>query len=155
MKKYLSVLGMAAVCLLMLCGCQGSSLPKLPKNPIAFEMGQFDDLEHDHMLFGTIEYKGRTYIGYGTVNWLYKNSCAQSCIGYIIQDENSSSVTDLTNTDTRVYTISGDTDHNFLMVYDDTVKLMNQPDFWRAVDTNGAEIEVPEYIDSLGYEFWE
>ena len=41
------------------------------------------------------------------------------------------------------------------MDFDDTIKLMNQPVFLRALDTKGAEIDIPSYIDSLGYEFWE
>lgn len=40
------------------------------------------------------------------------------------------------------------------MEYDDTIELMNQPDFYRAIDTNGKDIEVPNYIDEFGYEFW-
>ncbi|MGX8703234.1 MAG: hypothetical protein ACSW8H_02150 [bacterium] len=155
MKKYLSVICMLAICLSMLAGCQGKRLPDLPTDAIAFEMGSFDDAEHDHAWFGTIVYEGRTYIGYGTSNWMYKKDCATSCVGYIIQDENSSSVTELQDTNTRVYTIFGDDEHNFLMVYDATVPLMNQPDFWRAIDTKGKDIEIPKYIDSLGYEFWE
>jgi hypothetical protein len=41
------------------------------------------------------------------------------------------------------------------MDFDDTIKLMNQPTFFRALDTKGVEIDIPSCIDSLGYEFWE
>ena len=40
------------------------------------------------------------------------------------------------------------------MEYDDSIKLMNQPTFYRATDTKGVAVEIPDYIDSLGYEFW-
>lgn len=33
--------------------------------------------------------------------------------------------------------------------------IMNQPDFWRAIDTRGMVIDTPDYIDSLGYSYWE
>jgi hypothetical protein len=31
---------------------------------------------------------------------------------------------------------------------------MEQFDFWRSVDTIGQEIEVPDFMDDLGYEIW-
>ncbi|MBR6232915.1 MAG: hypothetical protein IKQ98_03750, partial [Erysipelotrichaceae bacterium] len=67
----------------------------------------------------------------------------------------SSSVIDPDNTNRRIYTLSGDSEQNFLMDFDDTIKLMNQPTFFRALDTKGVEIDIPSCIDSLGYEFWE
>lgn len=32
--------------------------------------------------------------------------------------------------------------------------LMNQPMFWRTIDTKGKEIVTPEFIDSLEYTYW-
>lgn len=150
---------LAAVCVILLSlfvlnGCAKKSLPDLPNDAAAFEFGSFEDVEHDHALFGTIEYNGRTYIAYGTTNRLFKPGCVESCVGYIIQDEHSASVADPNNTDRRVYTVTGDSEQNFLIEYDDTVKLMNQPTFYRATDTKGKAINVPDYIDSLSYEFW-
>lgn len=154
MKKRLTVACMILLFLFALTGCVKTSLPDLPDDAIAFELGSFDDVEHDHMLFGTIEYNGRTYIAYGTTNRSYKPSRVEACAGYIIRDENSSSVTDLDNTDRRVYTLTADAEQNFLMEYDDTIKLMNQPTFYRAIDTKGKAVDIPDCIDPLGYEFW-
>ena len=100
------------------------------------------------------EYNGRTYIPYGTSNNKYKKSDIESCIGYIIQNANSSTVIDPNNTNRRIYTLSVDPEHNYLMDFDDSIKLMNQPTFYRAIDTNGEIIDTPTYIDPLGYEFW-
>jgi hypothetical protein len=154
MKKNVVVIGTILTCLLSLSGCTKRPLPELPNDAVAFEMGTFIDDKHDGDSFGTIEYNGRTYIAYGTINDKYKQSCIESCIGYIIQDEHSSSVVDLNNTGRRIYSLSGDSEHNFLMDYDDSVKLMNQPGFFRAIDTNGKDIDIPDYIDPLGYEIW-
>ena len=129
-------------------------LPDLPSDAIAFEMGTFIDSEHDDDSFGTIEYNGRTYIAYGTISNAYNQGCVESCIGYIVQDENSSSVVDLDNRNWRIYTLTEDPDHNFLMDFDDSTTLMNQPGFFRAMDTNGEDIEIPDCIESLGYEYW-
>lgn len=154
MKKIMIVICAVMILLFALSGCTGKTLPDLPKNAIAFDMGTFNDSGHDNALFGSLEFNGRTYIAYGTINSKYKQNCIESCIGYVIQNEHSSSVVDPDNTSRRIYTLSGDTDHNFLLEYDDTVKLMDQPTFYRAIDTNGKNILIPNYIDALGYEFW-
>lgn len=118
-------------------------------------MGDFKDKEHDDGDYGTIEYNGRIYIGYGTINNSFKQENIDKCIGYIIQDENSSSVVDKNNKDRRIYTLTGDNDNNFLMDYYTGDTEMNQPCFFRAIDTKGKDIEIPKCIDDLGYEFWE
>ena len=155
MKKYAAVICVIMICLSAFCGCERKRLPDLPGDAVAFEAETFIDDEHDDDYFCTVEYSGRTYILYGTINNNFKYSFIESCIGYIIQDENISSVIDLDNTNRRIYTLSGDPEHNFLMDYDDSVKLMNQPDFFRAIDTKGKDIDIPDYIDSFDYEFWE
>ena len=142
------------VCLLSMSACGKQKYPPLPQNAYAFEMGTFEDTEHDSALYGTIEYNGRLYVPYGTIGNSYRPEYAKECIGYIIQDENSSSVTDLSNKDRRIYTVSGDPDTNFLLEYDETIKLMNTPCFYRALDTNGKDIEIPGFIDAAGYELW-
>ena len=155
MKKIITAIFAIIICLFTMTGCMEKSLPDLPNDAIEFDMGTFHDSEHDDALFGSIEYSGRVYIPYGTINNRYNQSYIDSCIGYIIQNEHSSSVIDPDNTNRRIYTLSGDYEQNFLMDFDDTIKLMNQPTFFRALDTKGVEIDIPSCIDSLGYEFWE
>ena len=154
MKKTTAVICIIMFCLTILSGCMKKPLPDLPSDAAAFEMGVFTDNEHDNAAYGTIEYNGRIYIAYGTISNTYRQSYIESCIGYIVQDEHSSSVIDLNNTDRRIYTLSADPERNFLMEYDDSVKLMNQPSFFRAIDTNGKDIEIPNYIEPFEYEFW-
>ena len=154
MKRNTAVLCVIMICFTVLSGCMKKSLPDLPSNAAAFEMGTFIDNEHDNASYGTIEYNGRIYIMYGTISNAYRQSFINSCIGYIIQDEHSSSAIDLNNTNRRIYILSEDPECNFLMDYDDSVKLMNQPVFFRAIDTNGKDIEIPNYIEPFGYEFW-
>lgn len=43
---------------------------------------------------------------------------------------------------------------NFLMEYYVGTTLMNQPSFYRAVDTKDKDIEASAFIDELGYGFW-
>ena len=154
MKKRISIVSIIMIFLFLLSGCRNTILPDLPKDAIAFEIRTFEDTKHDIALFGSIEYNGRVYIPFGTINNSYRQNLVDSCIGYIIQDENSSSVVDPDNKDRRIYIMKEDDEHNFLMEYDDTVKLMNQPDFYRAIDTDGKDIVIPDYISSFGYAFW-
>ena len=151
-RKILAAL--LALCLLLCSGCGQNRYPELPEDGIAFEMGSFEDTEQDGDLFGTLEYNGRIYIMYGATGNSYDAGKVDACIGYIIRDGHSSSDTDLSDTNRRVYTLAGDEEHNFLIDYDDTVKLMYQPDIWRAVDTRGKDIRIPEFVEDLGYEFW-
>lgn len=152
MKK--EIVGLAMLLSICLAGCGKIAYPVLPDDPIAFTMGEFVDNEHDDALFGTIEYNGRTYIPYGTTNSSYDQKSIDKCIGYLIMDDNSTAVSDSDNKNTRIYTVSEDSDNNFLMEYDETIELMNQPSFYRALDTKGIDIKIPKFIDASGYEFW-
>ena len=142
------------VLVLTLSGCGRSNYPELPDNAIAFEMGTLEDTEHDAALFGTLEYNGRIYIGYGTINNAFKNSDVNQCIGYVVMDENSTSNPDPNDMSIRIYTLYGDDDHKFLMEHDSASGLMNQPSIWRAIDTRGKGIDIPNYIDALEYDYW-
>ncbi len=151
MKKVLLLL---FICLLI-TGC-GSELPELDDAAIGFYTGSFVDIEDDNAGYMTFEYNGRTYMSYGTIkgimNW---GKDIDKCIGYIVQDENASQVVDLENKETRVYTLVDDKDNNFLMVYYIGTTLMNQPDFFRAIDTKGIDINIPRYIDKLDGNYWD
>lgn len=147
-------LAFAIVLVLALNGCGKNNYPELPDHAAAFEMGIFEDTEHDAALFGTLEYSGRVYIGYGTSNSAFRSSDVDQCIGYVVMDENSTSNPDPNDKSIRVYTLHGDDDHNFLMEYDNASGLMNQPSFWRAIDTKGKAMDIPNYIDALEYDYW-
>lgn len=149
------IMGSILVCILTLGGCGQLEYPDLPKEPVAFNMGEFVDENDDDAYYGTIEYEGRTYMPYGTLGGTVREKDIDECIGYIIQNENSSSIVDKSNKDTRVYTLVEDSEHNYLMKYYIGDTEMNQPDFWRAVDTKGQDINTPKYIDSLEYLYWE
>ena len=139
---------------LTLASCGKITYPDLPDDAIAFEMGKFVDSNDDDAEYGTIEYEGRTYIGYGTLDKSLHKKDIDRCVGCIIMDENSSSFTDLNDKSIRVYTLAGDTEHNYLMDCDTATSLMNQPSFWRAIDTQGADISAPDFIKPLEYSFW-
>lgn len=141
------------VLIFCLAGC-GVKYPDLPESAIAFTAGSFTDEADDNAGYFTIEYNGRTYMPYGTIKGVMKSTDIDKCIGYIVQDENTASVVDPNDKDTRIYTLTADKENNFLMEYYIGTTLMNQPSFYRAVDTRGKVIFVPEFIDSLEYNYW-
>lgn len=136
-----------------LTGC-GVKYPDLENDAIAFNMGEYTDVSDDDAKYGTIQYNGRVYMPYGVLKGVINAKDIKKCIGYIIQNENSSSIIDQNNKDTRVYTLTEDLNENYLMIYYIGTTEMNQPDFWRAVDTKGKKIDTPNYIDSLDYNYW-
>ncbi len=121
--------------------------PELPVDPIEFEMGEFANEDNPEDGYRTIEYKGRTYLPYGTLGKTIRKNDIGTCLGYLVQDGEKLE-------EVRVYTLTGDTEQNYLMDYNQ-IGVMEQPSFWRAMDTKGKEVFTPAYIDSLGYEYWE
>ena len=91
-------------------------------------------------------YNGRTYIPYGTIGKTLHSKDIDACIGYVISDNG--------DTDTRLYTLTADNAHNYLMEHYVATTLMNPPTFYRAVDTKGKVIKTPDYISSLEYSYW-
>ncbi|MGN0353432.1 MAG: hypothetical protein ACI4ES_17470 [Roseburia sp.] len=146
MKKRAGIL-VATILVLILGGCGQIKYPELPDDAIAFEMGEYIDKEDDDAAYATIEYEGRTYMPYGTIGKILHERDIDACVGYLVQDGEK-------DTDQRVYTLVDDTEHNYLMDYYVESDLMNQPMFWRAIDTKGKEVATPEFINSLEYTYW-
>ena len=152
MKKYIAIL-CAVVMISTFAGCRKTTYPDLSSDAAAFEMGKFFDKNHN-VEYGALEFEGRIYIGYGVLGGSLHKTDIEKCVGYIVMDEASSSAVDLNDKSVRIYTLTGDAEHNYLMDCDTATSLMNQPSFWRAVDTQGADIPNPDYIKPLEYSFW-
>ena len=151
-KKILGIL-LIGVLVFSIIGC-GIKYPDLEKNAIGFQTSSYTDENDDNASYLTIEYNGRTYMPYGSLKGTLKEKNIDKCIGYIIKDENSSSVVDKINKDTRIYTLTDDKENNFLLEYYIGTNLMNQPSFYRAIDTKDNNINIPKYIDNLDYNYW-
>ena len=132
---------------LLLFGFGKTARPELPADAVAFEMGTFIDEADDQAAYGAIEYAGRTYLPYGTLRGTLRNSEIDVCVGYLVQDG-------VADTDQRIYTLADDPAHNYLMQDSAGSKWMDQPLFWRAVDTRGAEIATPSYINPPTEGYW-
>lgn len=89
-----------------------------------------------------IEFNGRQYAYFGTIKSKITDNSVKACIGYLNDDKND-----------RLFLLSEEMDDNYIMVKN-TKGIMEQPGFYRAVDTRNKDIYTPEYIESLGYEYW-
>ena len=96
--------------------------------------------------YQSIEYNGRTYVGYGTVKNSIDGNDVGKCLGYIIQDG-------VVMKDIRVFLLNADPDENYLVQLV-SGGIMDQPIFFRALDSRRKGIGTPPYIESLDYPYW-
>lgn len=132
---------------LVLAGCGRRIDYELPESPIEFHYGTFANPADSDDTYHSIQYNGRTYIGYGTLKNSIDGNDVGKCLGYVIQDG-------VVMKKVRIFPLNADPDANYLVIiFTDT--FMNQPFFFRALDTKGKEIGTPPYIESLEYPYWE
>lgn len=84
---------------------------------------------------------GRSYAFFGTQNGRITDKQLERCVGWVGGDTND-----------RIYTLR-DTDDFIAEYY--VGGMMEQLHFYRALDTAGEQIPVPDYITDLEYEFWD
>ena len=131
------LLPVAAV--LMLTGCY-NSVYELPDNAPELQETTYVNEKDKEDTYRELLYGGREYVGYGTINNEFRNSDVLSCVGYAGGDTNE-----------RICTLKATNDY-LMSKYVNGI--MDQPIFYRAIDTMGKEIFTPPYIDSLNYDIW-
>ena len=147
MKKcFRAAVLIAAALSLSLAGCGRRIDYELPENPIEFHTGTFANPADSDDTYLSIEYNGRTYIGYGTLKGTIGGDDFGKYLGYIVQDG-------VVIKDEQVFLLNADPDANYLVRFA-VNGFMDQPDFFRALDTRGKTIDTPPYIESLDYSFW-
>ena len=93
-----------------------------------------------------IEYSGRTYVPFGVLDGKLGGSDVDKCLGFIAR-------TGSDDTDSRVFTLTADPEHNFLVELN-ADGFMDPPMFYRAIDTYLEEIDIPSYIHDQEYDVW-
>lgn len=144
MKQLLSLL-LAALLLLGLAGCGTPVNYDLPEEPIEFHTAEFTNPDDPEDGYLAIEYKGRSYIPYGTGSVGGKD--LGPCLGYIVQEGEQ-------REDDRIFPLTADPAENYLAECS-VGGFMDQPIFYRATDTRGRDVDTPRFIESLEYGFWE
>jgi hypothetical protein len=90
--------------------------------------------------YGYVEIDGVIYIPFGTQGKTITSKEVGSCIAYSETDSNE-----------RFFEVNGNDD--FIASYYVGGE-MEQFSFLRSIDTIGEKIDVPDFIDNLGYEIW-
>ena len=142
MKKRL--IGMVLLMLAM-AGCVGKPMTTLPNNPIEFRQVEVFNPRDNQDGYMAVNYNGRCYVPYGTLKGRIGKKDIDQCVGYIYDNSG--------DTNLHVCTLIADPNNDFIvLVYEGGV--MDQPMFLRAEDTYGQLINIPGYIDDLGYDYW-
>ena len=132
--------------MLILAGCGKRIDDTLPNHPIEFHTGTFVNPADSNDSYQSIEYNGRIYIGYGTLRHSIDGDDVGKCLGYIVQDG-------VVMNKVRIFLLNADPNANYLVrIFTDG--FMNQPFFFRALDTSGKTIDTPPFIESLDYSYW-
>lgn len=137
-KRFAFALLLAAV-LCLVTGCKRID-DSLPENPAVFYNETFINPADRNDTYYAVRYQDRIYIPYGKpAKGGVDGEDVGSCLGYQVQDGAE-------DQNMRFFTLAGDEDTDFLMrKY--IGGIMEQPVFFRAVDTKGKDITVPAYIE--------
>jgi len=146
-RRFHIALCIATALLPILTGCGRRIDYELPEHPAEFHTGTFVNPVDPDDTCQSIEYNGRTYIWYGTLNGSIDGSDIGKCLGYIVQDG-------VAMKDVRVFLLNADSSENYLLQLV-SGGMMDQPVFFRAFDTRGKTIDTPPFIERLEYPFWE
>lgn len=146
MNKVITILLILAM-LTALAACGGRLAPELPEAATEFVLEDFINPADPEDGYAAISYNGRTYIFYGKVNRSLRAEDLGPCLGYTVQEGEKKE-------DQRICLLAADPEENYLARIP-VDGIMDQPDFFRALDTAGKEIDTPDFIESLDYLIWE
>lgn len=137
-KRFTIPLLLAAAAFMM-TACQRAD-GSLPENPVIFQNETFINPADQNDTYFSVTYQDRIYIPYGKpAEGGVDADAIGSCLGYQMQDG-------VEDQNMRFYALAGDEDTVFLMrKY--VGGIMDQPVFFRAVDTKAKNITVPAYVE--------
>ena len=148
MKKVHIAAAVAAVALLLGgCGTKNIYDVPLPDQPVAFNTKLVTDPNDESIDYAALDFKGKTYVGYGELNGELTESDIGSCLGYLVQDGQKIE-------EIRIFTLASDPDMNYIFTMDNQ-GIMEKPTFFRNEETRERDIDTPAFIESSGYTYWE
>lgn len=137
---------MAAVLLcgaILLSGCANKrDLKKQGKYQLPEEAPMYDSYYDSDFGEMTIDWNGKPYTLFGWRSETVPEESISECIGYVDHNE-----------DRRIYLLSDDPDHNYLMV-SNLNSIRGDWCFYRAQNTVGKDIFTPDFIESNGFGIW-
>lgn len=147
MKKYTFTMWLIiCISLLALAGCGNIfEAKKLPIDPEVFQEKEYTNPDNPDDSYVCISYNGRLYVPYGTLGSRIDEDEPNECIGYVKREDAPD--------DTTIHVFTFSSTDDLLFEYAVGAE-METPMVLRAIDTQGEDIEIPGYVDSLGYEIW-
>ena len=145
MAKRIIALVFVFVIIFSVASCQkkGGIYPDLPWDAITFE---YDEYTESVATYSTIQWGERLYIPYGYLKDALKEGDLTDCLGYTSYNGEA-------NKDSRVFTINGDKDHNYLIICNVENSAYN-PVIYRAMDSRHQEVAQPEIVSDPFYSYW-
>ena len=150
-QKAASFFTLLILCGILLSGCglfdDSQKFGALPDPPVKFTQQEYCNPDNPEDGYMAVEYNGRLYVPYGTLKGMITPKNVKECIGYIFREDYPD------DTNTHLHTLADDPEVNFLMDYYVNGE-MEQPFFYRAIDTVGKDIRILDFIESLEYDIW-
>lgn len=143
MKKKTLLISLLLMIVMSFTGCDVLRALKLPDDPAIFELASIKD-EKDDTSYASITYDGRTYVTYGIFSDYYADKLV-SVIGYINESDkliNCRYICTLTDT------------QNQDLIASVSVNNSTQANIWRDITTLDKDIDIPDYVRSLDYLYW-
>ena len=143
-KRVLSLIFVVAI-IFALASCQKKSgiYPDLPWDAIVFE---YDEYTESVVTYSSIKWGERMYLPYGYLSESLKEGDLTDCLGYTKYNGEA-------DKNSRVFTINGDKDHNYLIICNVEISAFN-PVIYRAMDTRHQEVTQPEIVNDPFYGYW-
>lgn len=141
MRKTLLLL-LAVLSAALCSGCAAAYKPHLPEPHASFAMRNWQSrtAKEDNCL--SFIYDGRRYLYYSELSRALTENDVGRCLGCVSQDGAE-------REDELILTLSGDSEHNYLVVWYDAPGSMPPPHaVYRAEDTRLREIRTPECVAS-------
>ncbi len=146
MKKLLLFL-VLALSAGLLAGCVDRIDDSLPPEPYEFVMGSFVNPDDKEDEYSSVTYLERVYIPFGTLKDKPTNEDIGPCLGYLM----------LNNTKVEqvlFFPLKEDENNDFLVCLGPRSS-KEEPVIFRAIDTVGRDLRIPEIIRPSSDKFWQ
>lgn len=118
----------------------------MPDTPTEFVTTVIADSEDETTKYAAIEFDGKTYVSYGTLDGEIEQSDVGARLGYLVQDGQKLE-------EIGIFPLTADPEQNYLLSMDEK-GIMESKTIFRNSETVGKDIETPSFIKSSDYNYW-
>ena len=143
MTKRIALSLLAVILLFSFASCSKSGYPDLPWDATKFEYTDY--MAKPGLDYSSIKWGDRVYLPYAYADGEIKADYVTDCLGYTSYNGEDSK-------NERVFTIKGDSEHNFLLIMTVGTKNAARPQIFRALDSKGKNVFDPGYPQERNYD---